>query len=59
MSRNVREAVGLIGFVVYSGALVAFVDGPSGWPRVLAALVGGTGILAAVNAWRGISPTEK
>ncbi len=55
MSRNARDAVGLLGFVVYSGALVAFVDGPGGWPRLVAALVGGAGILAAVNAWRGNS----
>jgi hypothetical protein len=54
VSRAVREIVGLIGFVVYSGGLVAFVNGPSGWPRLVAALVGGAGILVAVRAWRGM-----
>ena len=55
VSRLAREAVGLLGLIVYSGALVAFVDGPRGWPRFAAALVGGAGILAATNAWRGMS----
>jgi hypothetical protein len=36
-----------VGFVAYSAGLVAFVEVPSGWPRIVAALVLFGGLMLA------------
>jgi hypothetical protein len=46
-----RQAIALVGFVAYSAALVAFVDGPSGWPRLLASLACTAGALMMHWGW--------
>lgn len=46
VSRHVaRQIVELVGFFVYSFALVAAVTGPSGWPRWLASLACMVGVV--------------
>jgi len=46
--------IALIGFAVYSGGLVFFVEA-HGWPRLLAALVAFGGLMAAGWARWGIA----
>lgn len=47
MSRSARGVIALVGFVIYSGGLVAFVEVASGWPRIVAALVLFGGLMLA------------
>ncbi len=45
MSDMGRQVAELVGFVTYSGGLVAFVESSPGWPRWLAAFVMMAGVV--------------
>lgn len=47
VSHRARQAVALLGFVTYSGGLVAFVEASTTGTRLVAALIGTGGLMAA------------
>jgi hypothetical protein len=54
VSRTARQVVALLGFLFYSGGLIAFVEAPDRWSRVIAALVTFAGLVAAGKARWGM-----
>jgi hypothetical protein len=58
MSRGTRGVVTLLGFAVYTGALVMQCE-MQGWERIVVAMIGGAGLAACgIVRWGMPSPGE-